>query len=83
MELCSCLKDGRRQWNKMVNMLFNKVLGEMKNISFNFYLRTKGTFWLTKNFTIKIYLLSFSLSLFLLDPDLEQRMQQSLLSHQA
>ena len=28
MELCSCLKDGRRQWNKMVNMLFNKVFGE-------------------------------------------------------
>ena len=24
----AALKNGRRQWNKMVNMLFNKVLGK-------------------------------------------------------
>ena len=29
----------------MVNMLFNKVLGENEKCVFYFYLKTKGTFW--------------------------------------
>ena len=34
MELWSCLKDGRKYWNKTVNTLFNKVIGEnLKNAS--------------------------------------------------
>ena len=28
MELRRCMKNGRRQWNKRVNTLFNEVLGE-------------------------------------------------------
>ena len=32
-------KIGRRQWNKTVNMLFNKVLGENEKCVFYFYLK--------------------------------------------
>ena len=46
MELWSCLKNGRRQWNKRVNTLFNKVLGE--NEKCVFYLKTEGSFWPTQ-----------------------------------
>ena len=31
MELWSCLKNGRKQWNKEVNILFNKVLSKNEN----------------------------------------------------
>ena len=30
------LQNGRRRWNKMENMLFNKFLVKMKNMSFTF-----------------------------------------------
>ena len=43
MELRSCLKSGRKQWNKMMTTLFNKVLGENKKCIFYFYLETKET----------------------------------------
>ena len=32
----------------MANTLFNKVLGENEKCVFYFYLKTKGTFWLTQ-----------------------------------
>ena len=48
MELWSSLKNGRRYWNKRVNMLFNKVLGESVKCVFYFYLKTRGTFWPTQ-----------------------------------
>ena len=40
----SCLKDGRRSWNKTVSMLFNKVIGENEKCVFYFYLKTKQLF---------------------------------------
>lgn len=40
----SCLKDGRRQWNKTVNVLFNKVIGQSEKDVFYFYLKTKQLF---------------------------------------
>lgn len=42
-ELWSCLKSSRRQWNKTVNTLFNKVLVKMKTLSL-FYLKLKELF---------------------------------------
>ena len=33
------------KWNKTVNTLFNKVLGEKEIGVFCFYLTIKGTFW--------------------------------------
>ena len=32
----------------MVNMLLNKVLGEIEKCVFYFYLKTEGTFWPTQ-----------------------------------
>ena len=38
----------------MVNMLFNKVVGENEKYGFYFYLKkTKGTFWPTKYIPIE------------------------------
>ena len=34
--------------HKMVNMLFNKVLGENEECVFYFYLKTEGSFWPTQ-----------------------------------
>ena len=48
MELWNCLKNGRRQWNKTVNMWISKVLGKNEKYVFYFYLKTEGTFWPTK-----------------------------------
>ena len=31
----------KKKWNKMVNTLFNKVLGENEKLFFYFYLKTK------------------------------------------
>ena len=39
MELVSCLKNSRRQWNETANTLFNKVLGENENCVFYFYFK--------------------------------------------
>ena len=33
------------QWNKMMNMFFNKVIDENKKCVFYFYFTTKGIFW--------------------------------------
>ena len=38
-KLWSCLKNGRRQWNKRVNTLFNKVLGEKEKCVCYIYLK--------------------------------------------
>ena len=49
IELWSCLKNGRRQWNKRINTLFRKVLGENEKkmclLSKNW---KKKTFWPTQ-----------------------------------
>ena len=39
MELWGCLKNERRLWNEMVNMLFNKILRENKKCIFYFLLK--------------------------------------------
>ena len=39
MELWGCLKNDRRLWNEMVNMLFNKILHENKKCIFYFLLK--------------------------------------------
>ena len=39
MELWGCLKNDRRLWNEMVNMLFNKILRENKKCIFYFLLK--------------------------------------------
>ena len=45
MELWICLKNGKSEWNKMVNMLLNKAPGENdKNVSFIFTLKPKELF---------------------------------------
>lgn len=43
-------KNGRREWNKKVNIntLLNKALGENEKFVFYFYLKTKGQFWSTQ-----------------------------------
>ena len=48
MKLWSCLENDRKYWNKMVNMLFNKVLGKNEKCVFYFYLKIKGNIWLIK-----------------------------------
>ena len=48
MKFRSCLKSGRRWWNKTVNTLFNKVLSENEKCIFYFSLKTKGTLWPTQ-----------------------------------
>ena len=52
MELWSCLKNGRRYWNKRVNSVFNIILGENEKCVFYFYLKTEGTFWPTQYLSI-------------------------------
>ena len=42
MELWSFLQNGRRQWNKMVKMLFNKVSSKNKKCVFYFSLKIQG-----------------------------------------
>ena len=54
MELWSCLKDGRRQWNKMVNTLMKLLVKKM-----SFYFKIKWTFWVTQY--LFIYLLTYLL----------------------
>ena len=44
MELQSCLKNGRRQWNKTVNMLFDKVLGANEKMCILFLLEHRRNF---------------------------------------
>ena len=70
-ELRSCLKNGRRQWNKRVNTLFNKVLGENEKCVFYFYLKTEGTFWPTLSiysiWSNVLFKVNFSLLIFCLD----------------
>ena len=37
------LKNGRKQWNKIESILFNKVLGESEIHVFQFYFKAKET----------------------------------------
>ena len=55
IELWICLKNGRRCWNKILNTLFNKIIGENGEKSvFYFYLKIKGNFWPTQ-YTLIIF----------------------------
>ena len=48
IELQSCLENGRGEWNKTMNTLLNKVIGENEKLVFYFYLKIGGTFWPTQ-----------------------------------
>ena len=48
VELWSCRKDGRRWWNKTVNTMFNKVIGENEKGVFYFYFKSEWTLWPTQ-----------------------------------
>ena len=51
VELLICLKNGSSSRNKMMNIFFNKVLGENEKCVIYFCLKIKGTFWTIQIFT--------------------------------
>ena len=48
MQIWSCLKNGKREWNKRWNCYSVKFLVQMKKCVYYICIKTKRTFWLTQ-----------------------------------